>query len=211
MQLVIDRGQGGLDSADTAFLNERDWKLPTGSRVVAYAIDGNGKQLGELEVDISDAGSAAKAAEFINQHGPAQNDAEKKWNEAFAEASRSNRRVWARISQRYCGPCFRMARWLDDQKALLEKDYVMLKIDDVRDRNGAQVAERLTRGEHHGVPFHAIFDPNGELLIDSAGPLGNIGHPSGLEGKKHLRKMLVETRKNLTDAEVDQLVEGLDD
>jgi hypothetical protein len=179
--------------------------------VVAYAIDGSGKQLGELEIDFSDASAASKAAEFIAQHGPQQVDAQEKWNEAFAEASSSERRVWARISQRYCGPCFRMARWLDNQQVLLEKDYVMLKIDDVRDLNGRDVAERLTGGQQHGVPFHAIFDSNGELLIDSAGPLGNIGHPSNVEGKKHLRKMLHETRKNLTDAEIDQLVESLGD
>jgi hypothetical protein len=49
------------------------------------------------------------------------------------------------------------------------------------------------------------------LLIDSAGPLGNIGHPSSFEGKKHLRKMLLETRRNLTDVEIDQLVESLGD
>ena len=88
-----------------------------------------------------------------------------------------------------------MARWLDDQHELLDKDYVMLKIDDFRDQNGKLVAERLTRGEQHGIPFHAIFDPDGELLMDSAGPLGNIGHPSGFEGKKQLRKMLLETRQ----------------
>jgi hypothetical protein len=174
-------------------------------------MDASGKQLGVLDIDISDASAAAKAAEFIRQHRPQQADAEAKWNEAFAEASRSNRRVWARISQRYCGWCFHFSRWLDDQKPLLEKDYVMLKIDDLRDLNGKEVAERLTRGQQYGVPFHAIFDPSGELVIDSAGRLGNIGHPSDLEGRKHLRKMLLETRKNLTDPEIDQLVESLGD
>ncbi len=211
MQLVIHRTEEGLNSADAVFLKERNWELPTDDKVVAYAIDADGKQLGELEVNVTDAGAAAEVAEFIRWHGPAPVDATVKWNLAFAEAGRSNRRVWARISQRYCGPCFRMARWLDDHKALLDKDYVMLKIDDVRDWYGSQVAERITRGQQHGVPFHAIFSPSGELLVDSAGPLGNIGHPSGVEGKKHLRKMLLGTRKNLTDAEIDQLVESVGD
>ncbi|HEX2475493.1 MAG TPA: thioredoxin family protein, partial [Lacipirellulaceae bacterium] len=191
MQLVVDRRQRGFDSADAAFLKERNWELPSDRRVTAYAMDASGKQLGVLDIDISDASAAAKAAEFIRQHRPQQADAEAKWNEAFAEASRSNRRVWARISQRYCGWCFHFSRWLDDQKPLLEKDYVMLKIDDLRDLNGKEVAERLTRGQRYGVPFHAIFDPSGELVIDSAGRLGNIGHPSDLEGRKHLRKMLL--------------------
>jgi hypothetical protein len=28
-----------------------------------------------------------------------------------------------------------------------------------------------------------------ELLIDRAGPIGNVGHPTGFDGNKHLRKM----------------------
>jgi hypothetical protein len=100
-----------------------------------------------------------------------------------------------------------MARWLDDQRELLERDYVMLKIDDVCDQNGIRVAQRLTRGENYGIPFHAIFDQSGEMLIDSVGPTGNIGCPSGgFEETKHFRKMLLQTRHDLTDDEIDQLV-----
>ena len=73
------------------------------------------------------------------------------------------------------------------------------------------MTERITRGEHHGIPFFAIFDPDGKRLIDSSGPLGNIGYPSGFEGKKHLRKMLMETRKNLTPEDVDAVVGTLED
>jgi len=87
----------------------------------------------------------------------------------------------------------------------------MLKIDNVQDRGGGRVAKRLTQGKPRGVPFHAIFDSDEQMLVDSAGPLGNIGYPSGFEGKKHLRKMLLATRRNLTDAEIDQLVDSLED
>jgi hypothetical protein len=131
--------------------------------------------------------------------------------EALAEAKRSNRRVWARVSGRYCGPCFKLARWLDDQHELLEKDYVMVKIDDVHDQNGTNVAQRVTLGKQDGIPFFAIFDWNGDWLIDSEGPLGNIGCPSGAEGKKHLRNMLSKTRRNLSDTEIEQLVESVGD
>ena len=61
----------------------------------------------------------------------------------------------------------------------------------------------------HGVPFHAIFDANGTKLIDSAGPLGNIGAPSGYEGGKHLKKMFSTTRNKLTDEEIEKLIKSL--
>ena len=129
--------------------------------------------------------------------------------EAFEEARRTNRKVWARIGQRYCGPCFLLARWLDDHREILEKDYVMLKIDDYADENGVSIAKRITRGGSFGIPFFAIFDRDELLVVDSDSPLGNIGFPTGYEGSKHLRKMLLATRDSLTDAEVEQLVASL--
>ncbi len=87
----------------------------------------------------------------------------------------------------------------------------MLKIDDFRDLNGIEIAKRLTLGKHHGVPFHAIFEADESMLVDSAGNLGNIGHPSGYEGKKRMRKMLETGSKTLTPSEIDQLVESLED
>ena len=104
-----------------------------------------------------------------------------------------------------------MARWLDDQKEILEQDCVLLKIDDVRDLHGYEVAKRLTGGEHYGVPFHAIFDPDATMLINSTSTIGNVGHPSGFEGKKHLRKMLTETRSRMTVEQTDETVASLND
>jgi len=211
MQVFVVGGKSPLEPADAAFLQERNWPLPQPGRVFACAIDAHGKELGRQEIDIAKSGAAEEVANFIHQHAPPPHDAEKKWTAAFAEASRTNRRVWARVSQRYCGPCFSMTRWLDDQRTLLEKDYVMLKIDDVRDTSGEEIAKRVTQGQEGGIPFYAIFDASGKLLIDSNGPLGNIGHPSGIDGKKHLKKMLLETRKNITEAEIDRVVETAGD
>jgi hypothetical protein len=48
-------------------------------------------------------------------------------------------------------------------------------------------------------------------LIDSEGPLGNIGHPSGYEGRRHLKKMLGDTRRHLSLDEIERIVSTLDD
>lgn len=211
MQLTISGSAEDLSAADLGFLKEKKWPLASQDRVFACAIDASGNELGRIDLEISQDGAADRAAEFVNQYAPPQLDAEQKWKKAFDEAKKSDRKVWACIGGRYCGPCFRLARWQDDHRDMLAQDYVMLKIDDFHDQNGRQVAEHLTRGRQHGIPFHAIFDVDGEMLIDSAGPLGNIGHPSGYEGKKYLRKMLLETRQRLTDAAIDQLVDSLSD
>jgi hypothetical protein len=209
MQIIVAGGKVPLEAADVEFLKSRGWPESKAGCVFACALDANGNELGQLEIDINQSNAAEEAARFIQQHAPERHDAEEKWSAAFAEAERTGRRVWVRVSQRYCGPCFRMSRWIDDLCSLLEKDYVMLKIDDVRDVHGAEVAERVVQGQQAGVPFHAIFDATGTLLIDSNGPLGNVGHPSGIEGKRHLKKMLLETRQKLTDEEVERLVESV--
>jgi len=211
MQIRVATGEKASPPADVEFAKKKNWPSPGENEVFACAFDVNGNELGRIEIVVDNNRAPEIAAKFIREHAPKQVDAKKKWNDAFAEAKRSNRKVWVRVSQRYCGPCFALSRWMDGQKELLEKDYVMLKIDDVRDLNGFAVAKRLTRGRHVGVPFHAIHGQDEKMLVDSESPIGNIGHPSGYEGKKHLRKMISATRGHLTDDEVERIVESLKD
>jgi hypothetical protein len=204
MQIATRIKAESLEPADVEFLKERKWLLPQEGHVVAYVFDDQGKELGQLDTNISRPEAAAEVADFVHRHTLATEDAEAKWNAALAEAKQSNRRVWVRLFQRNFSPCLQLARWLDDGRELLNKDYVMLKIDNIRDENAARVVERVTQGQPYGA--HAIFDSSGKKLIDSTGPLGNIPHPGDIEGKKHLRKMLLATRQNLTDSEIDQIV-----
>ncbi|MEL6109035.1 MAG: hypothetical protein AAFU85_23760 [Planctomycetota bacterium] len=86
-----------------------------------------------------------------------------------------------------------------------------LKIDDVRDLNGTEVAERLTLRRGVGVPFHAMFDADGEMLADSYGLIGNVGAMSGVEGKRHFRKMLETACKRISAEEIKSLLESIAD
>lgn len=209
LNLRIDQDSLAND-ADRKFAESKNWPPPTPNQVFACALDADGKELGRIELDVNNAESAVKAADFIRKYALPQADARAKWDAAFAEAKRSGRRVWARIGQRYCGPCFRFSRWLDDNHEVLNRDYVLLKIDNVRDKHGDEVAKRIVGDrENFGVPFHAIFAADGRLLVDSESPVGNIGHPSSFEGRRHLAKMLHGTRKKLMKSDVDQIVRSL--
>jgi hypothetical protein len=193
------------------FVESKNWPQPERFKLFVCALDGMGNELGRISLDTRSPDASEQAAEFIQKHAPLQANAQTKWNAAFAEARRSGRKVWARIGQRYCGPCFRLSRWLDDNRTLLERDYVLLKIDNVRDKHGTEIAKRITSDrDHFGVPFHTIFAADETVLIDSEGPIGNIGHPASSEGRLHLRKMLTQTKRNLTDAEIEQIVSTLE-
>jgi len=137
-----------------AFVASQNWPEPEQGKVVILALDATGEMLGKVELKVDAADAVSESSVFIDSHAPAQVDAHQKWDAAFVEAKRSGRKVWARISQRYCGPCFSMSRWLDDNRELLKQDYVLLKIDNVRDKHGVEIAKRIVsdRG-HFGVPF----------------------------------------------------------
>lgn len=210
MNLRITEGDMTRDQTK-AFVASKNWPEPEQDKVFLVAVNAAGQKLGQIDLKIDAPDAATEAAEFISAHAPAQADARKKWDAAFAEAKRSGRKVWARIGQRYCGPCFRLSRWLDDNRELLEQDYVLLKIDNVRDKHGVEITKLITDSRKGlGVPFHAIFDADQKLVIDSDGPTGNIGHPSGFEGLKHLEKMLNESRTKLSAAQIRQVVATLE-
>jgi hypothetical protein len=209
MQLQADLGEV-LAEMNTDFIERHNLSSAI-SGVFAITYDLEGKELGRIHIDPEAVDAAETACGFIERYAPAQQDAEAKWEEAFRQAKKQNKRVWVRTSQRYCGPCFMLSRWIDDHREVIEKDFVVLKIDDVRDLNGQAVAGRLTKGRFVGVPFHAMFDASETLIADSFGPLGNIGSMSGVEGKRHFKKMLDEACSKITSQEIQMLLDSLGD
>ncbi|PAY19157.1 hypothetical protein CKO51_12410 [Rhodopirellula sp. SM50] len=199
------------DPRNRKFSEQMKWPTVSQGVVFVCAYDVNGKELTRSMFDAEDDQSVSAADELIEQHAPDQQDAKLKWDKAFKSASETDRRVWIRTGQRYCGPCFRLSRWIDDHREVLEKDFVLVKIDDVRDRHGSEVAALLALGRRVGVPFHAIFDADGKRITDSYGPIGNIGFMSGVEGKRHFREMLQAACRNITPEEIETLIQSLDD
>lgn len=201
-----------MNRADRKFAESNDWLLPAPGRVFACVLNESGIELGRTTFAVDNINVAAEATAFLRKFAPPQADAKAKWEAALADAKRTGRRVWAQIGPRYREQSFRLSRWLDDNRELLEQDYVSLKIDDVRDKHGAEVVSRITnnRGES-GFPFHAIIDANGQALIDSDSRVGNIGdNPATFEGRRHLTKMLSQTSTHLTPREIKLLVQTLE-
>lgn len=209
MQMRFDIGTSGKEQVKD-FVAEQKWPIPPEGCVTAIALDANGNALGQATFEVASADAKKQAIDFLESHLPVVVDAHSKWEEAFALARRTNRNVWVRISQRYCGPCHLLNRWLEDQHEVLSKEFVMLKIDDVRDKNGLEIAQEIINGKPYSIPFSAFYSADEQRIIDSISPLGNIGFMSGFEGKRHFRKMLQVVRKTLTDEEIEHLVSSLD-
>lgn len=199
------------DEQTAGFLSKHGLPTPTGNQILAVCYNENGGELKCQIFEIDDPNAEVQADDLINASAPPKQDAHKKWAAAFEEAKKSNRRVWARTSQRFCGPCITMSRWIEQHKSILEKDFVMVKIDTFLDDGAAEYDKMLSKERLVGIPFHAMLDADGNLLIDSFGPQGNIGYVSGFDGKQHFRKMLETARVNLTDDDINQLLNSIED
>tara|TARA_R110001592_G_scaffold303440_1_gene575571 strand:+ start:346 stop:633 length:288 start_codon:yes stop_codon:yes gene_type:complete len=94
---------------------------------------------------------------------------------------------------------------------LLSKDFVMLKLEQGTSSENSEIVNRLTDGNHVGIPFHAMFFADGTKIIDSKGPLGNIGSVSGFEDKQHLRKMMEASCQRISPTEIQSVISSLED
>ncbi len=207
IQMKVDDGE--LDKLENEeFSTSQNWAIQSGVTAIAY--NGKGAELGRVELEPDDEESAGLAFRFIEDLQPSKQDALNEWEKASARAKKEGKLVWIRTGSRYCGPCFRLSRWLDDHRNVLEKDFVLVKVD-ARDANGAQVSEILSAGRSVGVPFHAIFDPNKKRITDSYGPIGNIGFMSGLESKRHFKEMLDLACTRISNEEIEALLDSIED
>ena len=60
---------------------------------------------------------------------------------------------------------------------ILEKDFVMLKIDTDRSAGGKDLLKAQRKGRSGGIPWFIILDAEGKERTTSTGPDGNIGCP----------------------------------
>lgn len=195
---------------DAATFTQLGWQRPQRGEIVLLAFDGDGRQVGSQHVAVVSVDSALEVAKsFLKQHAPPVRDARVLLKEGQTDAKKTGRRVWIVISGPRCGPCFRLARWMEDQHALLAKDFVVLKLMDGLDKGASDVSQELKQPLTAGIPWMAITEPDGTLLVTSDGPLGNLGFPTSFEDLRHLRDMLARTAQRLTAEERERIVQSL--
>ena len=195
---------------EAATVDRLGWPRAAVGEVALVVLDPAGQPLAGVRLASADQAAAIEQGKrFLQDHRPAPHDARATLAEGRAEAERTGRKVWLIIGGPRCGPCFRLARWVEAHRATLERDYVVVKVMENLDDHAAEVLAALPIQPGEGIPWHAITAPDGSILTTGVGPLGNIGLPSSVEGLRHFRAMLDTTRQRLTPADVDGLIESL--
>jgi hypothetical protein len=174
-------------------------RQPHAQEILLAVVDGSGRTVDARYLAAQDAARALEqGAEFVKKHAPPARDAHKLLADAQQQARQTGRRLWIIEGETRCAPCFTLARWLDDHHAILDRDYVFVKLLSGIDEHVGDVLENLHQRKGGGIPWYAIIDPNGKILATSETRDGNIGFPDDREGKSHLRKMLQQTARKLT-------------
>ena len=189
------------------FFAAHDWSIPEKHSLFLAVLDQDGKEVARTTLKLGDPQAAAnEVAKFLNANQTPRRDAMADFEAALAEAKRTNRLVWASVSQTRGKQCFGLLSWFHSNAEVLSKDYVLFKFDDLRDLNGPEVRARL-KFEGHGVPYHAILDSDGQERIPGFDPIGNSTNPiANPDAIAQMRKMLETTARTLTSKEIEQLM-----
>ncbi len=195
---------------EAATIAQHGWPVPRDGEMTLIVLDGGGRTIATQQLAGANMSTAMETGgEFLNKYRPAPRDSLKILAEARALAKRSHRRLWIILGGPRCGPCFRLARWIEDHHSTLDKDYVFVKLMYELDDKVSEAIARLPLQEGDGIPWHAITEPDGAILAISRGPLGNIGFPSSVEALRHFQQMLERSVTRITPDEVKSLVRTL--
>jgi thioredoxin-related protein len=177
-QELLDECSKGQAEVGFPFLAVMD---ATGKRLV-------GQRTGPLEE--GDHHDPKKVKEFLARWTVEPKDAQAVLRDALGKASSQDKKVFLTCGAPWCGWCHRLEDFLarTDIAPIMDRDFVVLKIDIDRMTRGKDVMEKYLPEESRrstGIPWYVILDAKGEKLATSdllPGPIKNIGYPNEPQG-----------------------------
>lgn len=191
------------------FGNPRKHGLP-----VLVVLDDHGRQLTTKEtasLEQGDGHDPAKVLAFLTKWQAKPLSAEETLSTALGRAKAESKNVFVYFSAPWCMYCKKMTNYLADEKvsAALGSAFVPVKIDVDRMTGGEKVAERFSKSKDTGIPYFVILDASGNKLADSIGEKGNVGYPVEPFEIEHFIKVIRQTGRKLSDANIASLEKGL--
>jgi thioredoxin-related protein len=182
-QAVIDRYEAIPDGAGVPFLTILD----ADGKLVANQATGPLEEGGRH--------NPKKVLSVLEQHKVPAVDAQKALDEALGRARSEGKKVFLHFGAPWCGWCHKLDAFLirEDMKAILDKEFIDLKIDIDRMTGGKEVMLKIRGAEAGGIPWFAFLDGQGKALATSDGPEGNVGFPYQPAEVDHFLGMLKQS------------------
>jgi thioredoxin-related protein len=162
-----------------------------------------GRQIG---VDVN------KVQDFLLRYRAPTRSADTLYATALAAAARVKKCLLLHFEAPQRPGCEALEEWLDapEVRNVLEKDFVVQKIDARRTLGGFELLGRLRDPDSKGLPWMAVLDPEGRLVATSdAAGCENIEFPQTDEAIAHFGSMLRKGAVRLFDGDVQRLLDSL--
>ena len=177
-------------------------------------LDADGKVLTNQETGSLEEGDhhdPQKVAVFLKKWKARPLDAQKLLANTLIRAVAERKTVFLHLGAPWCVWCYKLEAFLaqKDIAELFEQDFITLKIDMDRMVNAKRVAKRYRASEKSGIPWFAFIDAQGQTLITSDGPQGNIGYPVEPHEIEHFITMLKKAAQRITPKQIDQIQKAL--
>lgn len=177
-------------------------------------LDADGKPLVNQETSSLEAGDhhdPAKVKAFLDRWKAKKLDAQKELDRALAQAAKQKKTVFVSFGAPWCQWCHHLEDFLAQPEIakIMDRDFVMLKIDVDRMDQAEEVVKRFEPSEGDGLPWMVLIDAKGSPLITSFGPKGNVGYPAYPFEIAHFVSMLKKGKKNISDADLAKIERGL--
>ncbi len=152
-----------------------------------------------------------KVKDFLTHWTVTPQDAQAVLKEGLSRAQSEDKRVFVTFGAPWCGWCHRLGEWLaePDVAAILNRDFVIVRVDVDRMAHGKAVLTQFRRGEAGGIPWFAILDAKGKPLGTSDGPGGNIGYPFKPEEIDHFMALVTGQGRRIEASQYDRLRQSL--
>jgi hypothetical protein len=179
---------------------------PKAGEVLLVVLDGEGRQVDFLYLVVGSSASAFRVGDaFLKKHAPPARDAQELFAAARKQSRATGRRVWILATNPSRPASVRWAQWWEEHRALLERDYVFVKLVQHCDAKIDEVMSRLEI-DSPTEPWSAITDAAGKALARDGGVF-----PTSPDDRDNFRNTLEGFSQKLTTAEIDRLMQSLHD
>jgi thiol:disulfide interchange protein len=177
-------------------------------------LDGEGKVVANQDTSVFEVGKgydSKKVLEFLTKYQAVYLKAEEVLRQGLEKAGASGRRVFLDFGAPWCGWCKRLEAWMarPDVASLMEKAFVDVKIDQDRMTDGKEIKGRFPGSEKAGIPWYAVLEPGGKVIVDSSFRGSNIGFPATDQEIAAFGEFLKKGTDVLSGAEIQKLLDSL--
>ncbi|HCS47581.1 MAG TPA: hypothetical protein DIW61_04735 [Candidatus Aminicenantes bacterium] len=177
-------------------------------------LDGDGRDLANQDTSVFEAGKnydPNKILDFLTKNQAAYFQAEEVLRKGLEKAGASGRRVFLHFGAPWCGWCKRLEAWMarPDVAPPLSKEFVEVKIDQDRMVGGKEIKVRFPGSEKGGIPWYAVLNPDGKVLVDSSFQGNNIGFPATDQEIAAFGEFLKKGTNSLSQPEIQKLLDTL--